>query len=499
MGKRKGLAAFGYDPFGAPRITYMAALAAAMLFGTAPAAYPQEAQPLTSGLSQERTLGPGDNHVYSITMHEGAAVLGEADQHGIDLIIDIFGPDGKLIRTVDSPNGTEGPEPLDLTAFQTGLYKLVIHTLDEKATPGKYVMKIDRVLTIGENVQRMAQRIGEYRQFDDLVSFVRKRNAQQYAITSPKGIDEAQYVTIGGIEQWVTIRGWDRDNPVLLFLHGGPGDVTSPWTFALFAPWEKQFTVVQWDQRGAGRTLRKTGPSVAPTMTVDRMVQDGIELSEYLRKHLGKDKIVIVCHSFGSILGLGMARARPDLFYAYVGTGQVADETRNYSAAYDALVKKAQTVGNQQAIDDLRRVGPPPYKSGEGYGVQRRWANAFEGADLFLLGELGLKLAAPGNTLQDFNDSEEGQLFSGQHLVRQTTSKGPKDLGLEFSIPMFIFQGEEDFTTPTSLAREYLTSMKAPQKAFVPIHGGGHFAVFMKSDQFLYELFARVRPLTVTH
>jgi len=113
----------------------------------------------------------------------------------------------------------------------------------------------------------------EYRKFDEVVSFLRARNAQQYAISSPKGIDEAQFVAIGGIEQWVTIRGWDRDNPVLLFLHGGPGDVTNPWTFALFAPWEKHFTVVQWDQRGAGRTLRKTGPAIAPTMTVDRIVQ----------------------------------------------------------------------------------------------------------------------------------------------------------------------------------------------------------------------------------
>jgi pimeloyl-ACP methyl ester carboxylesterase len=161
----------------------------------------------------------------------------------------------------------------------------------------------------------------EYRKFDGLVSFLRARNAKQFAIPAPKGIDEGQYVMIGGMEQWVTIRGYDRNNPVLLFVHGGPGDVTNPWTFAMFAPWEKQFTVVQWDERGAGRTLRKSGPSIAPTITVPRMVQDGIELSEYLRKHLGKDRIVIVCHSFGSILGIGMARARPDLFYAYVGTG----------------------------------------------------------------------------------------------------------------------------------------------------------------------------------
>jgi pimeloyl-ACP methyl ester carboxylesterase len=75
----------------------------------------------------------------------------------------------------------------------------------------------------------------------------------------------------------------DRANPVLLFLHGGPGDVTNPWAFATFAPWGKSFIVVQWDQRGAGRTLRKAGPAVAATMTLDRMAQDGIELAEYLR------------------------------------------------------------------------------------------------------------------------------------------------------------------------------------------------------------------------
>ena len=113
-----------------------------------------------------------------------------------------------------------------------------------------------------QNAQQPKATDSEYRKFDDLVSFLRARNAQQYAISSPKGIDESQFVTIGGIEQWVTIRGWDRDNPVLLFLHGGPGDVTNPWAFALFAPWEKHFTVVQWDQRGAGRTLRKTGSTV---------------------------------------------------------------------------------------------------------------------------------------------------------------------------------------------------------------------------------------------
>src|SRR5215471_4004910 len=285
----------------------------------------------------------------------------------------------------------------------------------------------------------------EYRRFGEVSDWVRARNAREYAMSSANGIDEGSYVTIGGIEQWITIRGEDRSNPVLLFLHGGPGDVTNPWSFAFFAPWEKYFTVVQWDQRGAGRTLRKTGEAVASTMTVARMTQDGIELAEYLRKHLGKDKIIVVGHSFGTILELGMVRAKPELFYAYVGTGQVADGTKNYSAAYDAVLQKAQSTGNQQAIEELKRVGPPPYKSGEGYGVQRKWSNKFEGSYEFLYGTTGLALVAPGGSVQDLNDDFDGQILADV-LVPQIKSQGPKELGLEFSLPMFVFEGEEDFT-----------------------------------------------------
>jgi hypothetical protein len=87
----------------------------------------------------------------------------------------------------------------------------------------------------------------QYRKFERLLAFVRARNARNYAISSPNSIDEGNYVPVGGIEQWITIRGEDRNNPVLLFVHGGPGDVTNPWSFAFFAPWEKYFTIVQWD------------------------------------------------------------------------------------------------------------------------------------------------------------------------------------------------------------------------------------------------------------
>jgi pimeloyl-ACP methyl ester carboxylesterase len=255
--------------------------------------------------------------------------------------------------------------------------------------------------------------------------------------------------------------------------------------------------MVQWDQRGAGRTLAKNGPSIAPTLTLDRMAQDGIELAEYLRGHLGKSKVILVAHSFGSIIALRMIRQRPDLFFAYVGTGQIGDETRNYAVAYDALVKKARALGNTSALTELQRVGPPPYASGEGYRVQWRWANAFEGADQFLNGTIGLTLVAPDGSVQDFNQSGDGEIFSADQLVSQAKSARQEDLGLTFAIPIFFIQGAEDFTAPTELAREYLEMIRAPQKAFVTIEGGGHFAVFMRSNQFLAELMKRVRPLAV--
>jgi pimeloyl-ACP methyl ester carboxylesterase len=120
-----------------------------------------------------------------------------------------------------------------------------------------------------------------------------------------------------------------------------------------------------------------------------------LELSEYLCKHLGKRKIILVAHSFGTVLGLRMIQEEPDLFFAYIGTGEVADETRNYADAYDALSKKARATGNQQALDELKSVGRPPYASGRGYQVQRKWSNLFEGSYRFLYGTLGLTLVAP--------------------------------------------------------------------------------------------------------
>jgi pimeloyl-ACP methyl ester carboxylesterase len=338
----------------------------------------------------------------------------------------------------------------------------------------------------------------DLQKLDRAFAFLRTSNTRDYAIAAPNGIDEAKYVEIGGIQQWITIRGEDRNNPVLLFLHGGPGDAINPWAYAGFRSWLKDFTVVQWDQRGAGRTLGKNGPSLASTITLERMTQDGLELAEWLHAALHKDKIILIGHSFGSILGIRMVKARPALFYAFVGTRQVADPSRSYVVAYTALLKKAQTLDDQRAFRELREVGPPPYPNGQGYAVQRKWSNQFEGADLFLSSMLGLALTAPGYGVHDVMDWLDGQNLSGERLVPETSALDAKALGGTFAVPVFVIQGAEDFTTPTSLAQSFVSVIRAPKKAFVPIAGGGHFAVFMKSAEFLRQLVSRVRPLATT-
>src|SRR5229473_8503715 len=111
------------------------------------------------------------------------------------------------------------------------------------------------------------------------------QNSAALAIHAPNGIDEAMFVPIGGINQWITIRGINRDNPVVLFLHGGPGTPTNLLDFPFAKAWTPSFTLVQWDQRGAGKTFGSGGTS-ATAMTIDRMTQDGIELAQFLRGHL---------------------------------------------------------------------------------------------------------------------------------------------------------------------------------------------------------------------
>jgi len=325
-------------------------------------------------------------------------------------------------------------------------------------------------------------------------------SAEAIAIHAPNGIDEEQYVRIGGIDQWIQIRGQDRDNPVLLCLHGGPGGTWIPMT-VLFVPWEQEFTIVQWDQRGAGKTLETTGQAVADTMSVDRMVQDGIEVSEYLRNHLHKDKIILLGHSWGSILGIHMVKLRPDLFYAYVGTGQVSNMPKSMQLSYAYLLGKARAANHIEAAKELEQIGPPPYDSMNKAIVHFKWHGAYKPElDRAALASTvgGLTSPAPNYSLWDeYNRIRGFAQIPTWRTYQEMLSADLPSLGTDFAIPIYFFQGAEDELTVTALVKEYFDKINAPHKEMVLFEGAGHFAVWSRPDRFLHELVARVRPLAV--
>ena len=333
----------------------------------------------------------------------------------------------------------------------------------------------------------------ELTKFDTLwLNFLRRRNARDFAITTPNGVQQDRYIELGGIEQWVSVRGEDRNNPVLLLVHGGPGDATSGYGYALLRSWFKRFTVVQWDQRGAGETYARNGAST-PDVTIDRIVQDGIELADSLRNTFRKTKIILVGHSFGSTLGLRMIRARPDLFYAFVGSGQIgASASTTLAVGYRELMAAAKGRGEKVAVEELTAIGPPPWKNGSAYAVQHKWANLLGHEDFFLDASLAAKMTAPGATFRSLNADFDGELFSGDQLVPQINALDSSLYAGTFAVPVFVFQGANDFTAPISLARAFVRSIRAPRKDFVVIPQAGHFALFSQPDAFLNALSAHL-------
>src|SRR5687768_9821108 len=132
--------------------------------------------------------------------------------------------------------------------------------------------------------------------------------------------DEQGYALIGGIDQWIAIQGADSAMPAILYLHGGPGEAQSPF-LNTFAPWRRDFTVVNWDQRGAGKTFEKNGEGT-PDVTLRRLTEDAVEVTRHALNRLGKRRLVLVGQSFGAVLGLLVVRRAPELYRAFVGTGQ---------------------------------------------------------------------------------------------------------------------------------------------------------------------------------
>ncbi len=212
--------------------------------------------------------------------------------------------------------------------------------------------------------------------------YLQHQVAEERAITSPNAIDSLKPVHIGGIDQWIEVRGQNLNNPILLFIHGGPGIAFIPLAGAFQGPWEKYFTVVQWDQRGAGKTYASNDRELLRrTMNMPQMEQDTLDVVNYLRNRFKRKKIFVLGHSWGSVLGLWLAHEHPDLIYAYVGVGQVVNMEQNAEVAYQDALQQARSRHMEQAVKELESIAPYPPANADMQktSITNKWAAALLG------------------------------------------------------------------------------------------------------------------------
>jgi len=328
--------------------------------------------------------------------------------------------------------------------------------------------------------------------------------SEKRAIHSTNGINSLEPVRIGGINQWMEVRGQNVDNPILLFIHGGPGIAFIPMAGAFQDPWERYFTVVQWDQRGAGKTYASDNKDLLPgTMSVERMEQDTLEVVNYLRSRFHREKIFVVGHSWGSVLGLWLAHEHPEFVYAYVGVGQIIDIPENTEAMRQDALRQARENHNEQAMQELERTGsgPPQNPDTEKMFVANKWAGELlgpppSGTSFTDIRRIAMSVvSAPEYSLSDDLGFFRGQMFSLNTMLPQLTGLDLKQLGFDFRVPVFFFEGRYDQFCRPALIWNYSQTIQAPQKGFVWFENSGHFPFYEERQKFAGELVKEVLPL----
>src|ERR1700704_4295348 len=321
-------------------------------------------------------------------------------------------------------------------------------------------------------------------------------------IVTPNGVERLEKVRIGGIDQWISIRGADRRNPVLLYIHGGPGYVSIPMSWWFTHGLEEYFTVVQWDQRAAGKTYLLTDPGkIAPTLTPERMVADTEEMAAWARKEFGKDKIFVLGHSFGSFLGLQLAERHPEWLYAYIGVEQLIDgpesERRGWRFAMDA----AHREGNAPAVRELEAIAPYgapgrtiPIKD---IYVQRKWVGYYGGVMAYRRdnkADSDLAELSP-----DYSDAEIGRIWEGNEFA--TPYLLPELLKLDLTtirrlaVPLILFEGRHDRTVNAEVSAAWFDTVEAPEKHLVWFEHAAHMPMTEEPGKFCLSLVRYARPI----
>ena len=319
-------------------------------------------------------------------------------------------------------------------------------------------------------------------------------------IVTPNGVQETFEITLGGARQVVNVRGSDHDNPILLFIHGGPGAVEMPvaWTFQ--RAWEDFFTVVQWDQRGSGKTYNANDPKkIAPTLTADRMEKDTEELVQYLRATYHKPKIFVMGHSWGSLLGITLAHNHPEWLYAYIGMGQMIDSQASEKDGYGATLAAARAAHDATAVRELEGIAPYPTAplNLDKIDIERKWSVKYGGLswnrDSYAYYYRATELS-PDYTEADLDAIDKGSLLSLTHLLPAFSTFDYSKV-TDFKCPIVIFNGRHDETVSANVTAAWFARVHAPVKKLVWFENSAHMMQIEEPGKVLVHLVEDVRPL----
>lgn len=317
-------------------------------------------------------------------------------------------------------------------------------------------------------------------------------------IDDVKPIKELVKVSIGGVDQWLLIRGANPDNPVFLFLHGGPGAAEMPLLRHYNYELEKYFTVVMWDQRGAGKSNKHLIPT--ESIRMDQLLEDTHEVIQYLKNRFYKQKIFLAGHSFGTVLGIKVIKAHPEDFYAYVGIGQVVDMKRNIESSYQLCLDLANNMGS---IKDIRIFSGMKINGRFSGGndlekaiYMRDWI-AKNGRIVYDRKNLN-NLAFVVITAPEYSFLEKLKYMKGQNRSRQLLWS-PELLEVDFftevprlEVPVYFIAGKYDYITSNTLTREYFYFVDAPYKELVEFEKSAHCAIFEEPQKFNWLMINKV-------
>ena len=314
-----------------------------------------------------------------------------------------------------------------------------------------------------------------------------------------RSIASLEKVNLGGQEQWILIRGMDITKPIILFLHGGPGTSNMCLLRKYTGELEKHFIVVTWDQRGAGKSYQAINPH--SSMTIDQFVLDTGELTQSLCDRFNQQKIFLVGHSWGSLIGIFSIQKYPSLYHAYIGIGQVVNMQENEKISYDWTLEQAIKAKDNQAVKTLTEIGKPPY-TGDGQKkmmTQRRLLGKY-GGELYGSSKgafppiLSSLICATEYTLFDKVNFFKGIFASNNLLWQELLTINLNKQVLSFEVPIYFALGRHDYEVPSVLSEQYFEIIEAPKKELIWFENSAHFANTEENEKFDDLLINHVLP-----